>query len=84
MKPGIEVISREICGFMRKNVIAEGVPFDEESAFGALGVDSFSLIEILLFVERRFGVVVPEELLTRENLSSVSALSRCVNDAQQA
>jgi acyl carrier protein len=42
------------------------------------GLDSFSLVELLLFCERTFGVVVPESQLTHENLESIAALSRCL------
>ena len=77
--PVIETISEEICGFLRTNIIAEGVSFNENSSLSSLGIDSFSIIEILLFIERRFNIVVPESDLTPDNLKSVAALTRCIH-----
>ena len=77
--PGIETISEEVCGFLRTNIIAEGVSFNENSSLSSLGIDSFSIIEILLFIERRFNIVVPESELTPDNLKSVAALTRCIH-----
>jgi acyl carrier protein len=45
----------------------------------SIGVDSFSLMEMILFIERRFNLVLPAESLTPENLASVKSLSHhCV------
>ncbi|MCC6544377.1 MAG: acyl carrier protein [Nitrospirae bacterium] len=77
--PGIETISEEVCCFLRKNIIAEGVSFDENSSLSSLGIDSFSIIEILLFIERRYNIVVPESDLTPDNLRSVASLTRCIH-----
>jgi acyl carrier protein len=67
--------------YVRGSILAEGVALDNDTPLASLGIDSVSLVEILLFVERRFGVSVPDEDLTRENLHSVLALARCVERA---
>jgi clorobiocin biosynthesis protein CloN5 len=38
-------------------------------------VDSFSLVEIVVFCERQFGIRIPDSELTPANLESVSALA---------
>lgn len=78
MIPTVEVISKEICAFIRSSVLVEGLAFDENSCMGEIGIDSLSIIEILLFIERRFNIIIPEGDITRENLKSVTALSVCV------
>ncbi|NLW49515.1 MAG: radical SAM protein [Candidatus Brocadiaceae bacterium] len=72
------VLCRSLCDFMRTQLVAEGVVFDEDTSFAAVGLDSLGLMELLLFVERRFGVEVPEAELTRANLHSVRAFAECV------
>ena len=67
-----------ICGFLRASILDEHVEVAPESRLSDLGVDSVSLVEILLFVERQFGVMLPERDLTRENLETPEALSRCI------
>ena len=73
----INAISKELCQFISANILAEGVVLDNETILGNIGVDSFSIIEIILFIERKYGVVIPDESLLPENLKSVSALARC-------
>ena len=71
-------VGEALCNFLRREVLAAGVAFDAATPLSQLGVDSLSIVEVLLFVERRFGVSVPESHLTRANLHSVDALARCV------
>jgi acyl carrier protein len=40
------------------------------------GVDSMAVIQILLLIEKRFGVWLPESDVTRENLKTVQSLAR--------
>ena len=64
--------------FARENLVAHGANFDEHSPLAAAGIDSFSLVELLLYSERAFGVTVPESHLTHENLRSLSSLAQCI------
>jgi acyl carrier protein len=73
----IPAISAELCRFISTNILAEGVTIDKDTLLTNIGVDSFSVIEIILFIERKFGVVIPDEDLIPENLKTVSALAKC-------
>ncbi len=75
----VTTIRHELIEFLRNNIIAEGIEFDHRRKLSSLGIDSLSLVEILLFVERRFGVRIPDSHLTRSNLQTVSALADCVH-----
>lgn len=79
MAPDVDTISHEICAFLRSSVVAEGVAFDENAELRALGIDSFSIIEILLFIEKRFNIVVPESEITQENLATIASLASCAH-----
>ncbi len=68
-------ICDQISGFLRTSVLDEHVAFSRESRLSELGVDSVSLVELLLFVERRFGIMMPESEMTEENLMSVETLA---------
>ena len=65
----------KIIDFIKENLVAEDVELNKDSSLTALGLDSFSLIEILLFVERNFNTVVPIEDLNREKTETVDAIS---------
>ena len=74
-----EIISEKLCAFIRESLVAHTAEFNEHSRLSEFGLDSFSLVELLLFCERSFGVIVPESHLTHENLESVATLSLCVS-----
>ena len=73
-----EHITDTLLNFVRTNVLAQGVAFDSSSNLSKTGVDSYSVIEIILFIERQFGVAIPDTMLIPANLSSVDAMSECV------
>jgi acyl carrier protein len=73
-----KTIAAQLCEFARTNFVAEGAEFDENSPLAKAGIDSFSLVEVLLFSERTLGVRVPDSHLTGINLASMAALANCI------
>ena len=59
-----KIIAAKLCEFARTNFVAEGVEFDENSPLSQAGIDSFALVELVLFCERVLGVRVPDSHLT--------------------
>jgi acyl carrier protein len=73
-----KIIAAQLCDFARKNFVAEGVDFDENSPLAKAGIDSFALVELLLYCERVIGVGVPDSHLTGNNLASMATLANCI------
>jgi acyl carrier protein len=73
-----KIIAEQLCQFARKNYVADGADFNEHSPLAKAGIDSFALVELLLYCERTFGVRVPDSHLTGSNLTSVATLANCV------
>jgi acyl carrier protein len=73
-----KIITAKLCQFVRTNLVGEDVPFDEHSLLSQAGVDSFALVDLVLYCERGLGVRVPDASLTGANLTSVSSLAKCV------
>lgn len=71
----LEAIADPLCEFLRENVLADGVNITPETTLAHIGVDSFSLMELVLFIERRFGLELPAEALIPDNIVSVKTLS---------
>ena len=71
-------IADQLCDFIRTNLTGEGVEVTADTPFEKLGLDSFSIIEIILFIERKYGVTIPDKELNKENLFSASSLGSCV------
>ena len=73
-----KTIAAQLCQFARTNFVASGASFDENSPLAEAGIDSFALVELLLYCERVTGVKVPDSHLTSSNLNSMAALAGCV------
>jgi acyl carrier protein len=73
-----QIIAGQLCRFARTNLVAPGTDFNEHSLLADVGIDSFSLVELLLFSERTFGITVPESHLTHEHLATLATLARCI------
>ena len=73
-------IAKKLCEFARTNFVAEGTDFDENSPLAEAGIDSFHLVELVLFCERELGVRVPDSHLTSTNLASMSCLAKCISE----
>ena len=73
-----KTIAAQLCEFARTNFVSEGAAFDENSPLANAGIDSFALVELLLFCERVIGVRVPDSHLTGNNLTSMATLAKCI------
>ena len=73
----VEDISSALCAFLQENILASDVEVTSGTELAVIGVDSFSLMEIVLFIERRFQLILPLETLTPQNTATVHNLSLC-------
>ena len=68
-------LEQELMQFLKNNILAEDVNLQPESNLSQIGIDSFSIVEIILFVERKFGISIPEHQLLPEHFQSVDAIT---------
>jgi acyl carrier protein len=73
-----ESIIAEIKKYIEKNILAENIKIEAATNLKEAGIDSFSTVEIILFIERRFGVAIPDEKLVPENFKTLQALAATV------
>jgi acyl carrier protein len=52
--------------------------FDALSSLPDAGLDSMAIMQLLLLIEDRFGIWLPEEDLTRDNFACIRSLARAV------
>jgi len=71
-------IIAEIKKYIEKNILAEGVQIAADTDLKQVGIDSFSTVEIILFIERKFGVAIPDEKLIPDNFKTLNALAAIV------
>ena len=79
-----EIIIAEIKKYIEKNILAEGVQIAAGSDLKQVGIDSFSTVEIILFIERKFGVAIPDEKLIPDNFKTLNALAAIVLELMPA
>ena len=73
----IDSICQTLSDFVITHILAEGVSLHKTTLLSNIGVDSFSLIEIVLFIERQYGIILTDESLIPENLQSIETIATC-------
>ena len=73
-----ESIIAEIKKYIENNILAEDIQIEATTNLKQVGIDSFSTVEIILFIERRFGVSIPDEKLVPDNFKTLQALAATV------
>ena len=72
-------IRNDVEQFIRTNFFYEGDPLDPDASFIENGIlDSTGVLELVAFLEEKFGVKVANEDLTPDNLDSLNRLQRFV------
>jgi acyl carrier protein len=77
----VETFASEIRGFIVGNFLfgQEGQGFTEDQSFLESGIiDSTGLLELVSFVEQRYGISIADRELVPENLDSLANISRFV------
>lgn len=71
--PGQAELGRTIEFFLRESMgVSE---FSENNPFADMGIDSMAILRILLLLEEKFGIYLPDSSLTWENIQSPAALA---------
>ncbi len=74
-------IEESIRSYLAENIIfsGNGYPYADDTSFLNEGiVDSMNILELVLFVEERFGVKVEDQEIIPDNFDSVSRLAAYV------
>jgi len=68
-------IEQRLLDLLRREILRGQSTVDLDTDLVAAGVDSLSLVSILLFVEREYGAWMPEMEITAEVLKNVRSLA---------
>jgi acyl carrier protein len=71
-------IETELLHFLSREIFAPEVKLAATTDLVASGFDSMSLVRVLLFVERTFGLWIPEGEITTTALRDVQSLAATV------
>ena len=75
MTPSLENIIEELSTFIQESILDQSISFDEDLTFKELGIDSVAIIQIVLLIERKYGITMTEKDLTPDNLKSIKTLA---------
>lgn len=75
-----QVIIEEIKKYIEKNILATSVKIDADTDLKSAGIDSFSTVEIILFIERKYGTSIPDDKLVPENFKTLRSLASTVHE----
>jgi acyl carrier protein len=72
-------IQRDIRGFLEKNLAKQvGRVTDGESLLEAGIIDSLGVLELIGFIEQRYGIAVTEDDMMPENFDTIDAIAAFV------
>lgn len=75
-----QTIIKEIKQYIETNILSADISIGPDTVLSDTGIDSFSIVEIILFIERKYGVVIADDKLVPENFKTLRALSSTVMD----
>lgn len=76
-------VEQQLRTFITENFFVEDADLRGEASLTRSGIiDSTGVMEILLFLEERFGIKVPDDEITPENLDTLDNLVRYVGQAE--
>ena len=71
-------IEASLLEFLRQGVFSSQIPVAEEMDLVASGFDSLSLVSLLQFVEKKFGLWIPESEINEDTLKNVCSLAALI------
>jgi acyl carrier protein len=72
------IIIGDLKKYIEANILSADVKIDATTNLQQAGIDSFSTVEIILFIERQYGVMIPDDQLIPDNFKTLQALSSTV------
>ena len=76
-QPTQEQIIAELTDFVSTNIVDGSIAIEPDTVLTQVGVDSFSIIELVLFLERNYGIALQEKDMLPENFKTINALATC-------
>jgi acyl carrier protein len=71
-----------VTGLRLHDVAPDGIDDDQAIFVEGLGLDSIDALELVVLVEERFGIAIPDEEVGKRVFASISALAAYVSSEQ--
>jgi len=77
-------LERELLVLVEEHLLDGAGGIDPGASLSEAGLDSMAIMQLLLLIEDRFGLWLPEEDLTHENFACIRTLAAAVARRQAA
>lgn len=75
---GMEQIKEQLVFFLQNEIFDSSIQIDSDTDLFETGFDSFSLVKLLVFIEKSYNLHIPEERLTEDTLRDVNRISELI------
>lgn len=79
----IEQIQEQLVFFLQNEIFDSSVQIGADTDLFETGFDSFSLVKLIVFIEKKYNLQIPEEKLTEETLRDVNRISELIYAFQE-
>ena len=76
----LPTIQRALHDYVLSDILLRNEPIAPEEDLFAAGFDSLSLSRVLVFVEERFGVTIPDQDVVVDEMATLDKMSRFVKE----
>jgi acyl carrier protein len=77
-RPSVEVVAAAVVHFLNTQIMAASHPIATDDGLETAGVDSMALLKVLVFLEREYGIWVPDDDLNDDVIASARTLAAYV------
>jgi acyl carrier protein len=70
-------ISDRLNHYVSNTLVDNRIAVAHDTSFHTLGIDSMGIIELVLYLERKLGITLPEAELSPANFKSIESLAAC-------
>ncbi len=74
----IDQIKGELVSFLKNEIFDSSIALETDTDLFESGFDSFSLVRLIVFMEKRFRIHIPEENITEEVFRNINSLSKLI------
>ncbi|HEX8310640.1 MAG TPA: acyl carrier protein [Chthoniobacteraceae bacterium] len=78
--PAPEILEQQLVTLIGERLLEPSGEFSAGSNLYDAGLDSMAIMQLLILIEQEYGVAIPDNDLTRHQLSSVRNLATLIRD----
>ncbi len=81
MESNSEAFIQSILEYLKSSVLLDpgvAIPLDRSLMESGI-LDSYGIVDLLTFIEREFGLAIPDEDLTREKMGSIRKMANYIS-----